>query len=132
MKKKNKFYDSGLPKGSFGRMVRINQCINRVIDYKEKLRREEERRVKLLQKAFFDIPIRSIAVWSIRVLNCFGRAKIETLGDLSKYDISLNFSWKTNHILSFRNFGKRSLVELRSKLSDYFISALFPGKGAKK
>ena len=130
LKKKNKLYGAGWPKGSFKRMVEVNQGYNKTIDYKEKLYREEERRMKLLEEFISDIPIRSVAFWSNRVLNCFGRAKIKTLGDLRKWDISLKHSLKMfpSHLLDFRNFGKKSLMEVRDKLSRYLFYTLFERK----
>lgn len=41
---------------------------------------------------------------SVRALNCLKAADVETLGDLVTYD--------KNDLLKFRNFGKKSLIEL--------------------
>jgi DNA-directed RNA polymerase subunit alpha len=45
---------------------------------------------------------------SVRALNCLKTAEVETLGELVRY--------QRNDLLKFRNFGKKSLVELDEKL----------------
>jgi DNA-directed RNA polymerase subunit alpha len=45
---------------------------------------------------------------SVRALNCLKTAEVETLGELVKY--------QRNDLLKFRNFGRKSLVELDEKL----------------
>ena len=42
---------------------------------------------------------------SVRALNCLKAADVETLGELVAYN--------RNDLLKFRNFGKKSLAELR-------------------
>ena len=51
---------------------------------------------------------------SVRALNCLKAAEIETLGDLCKINRS--------ELLKFRNFGKKSLTELDSKLASLNLS----------
>lgn len=51
---------------------------------------------------------------SVRALNCLKAAKVETLGDLVKY--------QKNDLLKFRNFGKKSLTELDDLLEQYGLS----------
>lgn len=51
---------------------------------------------------------------SVRALNCLKAADIETLGDLCKINRS--------ELLKFRNFGKKSLTELDSKLASLNLS----------
>ena len=46
---------------------------------------------------------------SVRALNCLKSAEVETLGELVKFS--------RNDLLKFRNFGKKSLVELDAKLA---------------
>jgi DNA-directed RNA polymerase subunit alpha len=47
---------------------------------------------------------------SVRAYNCLKAAKINTLGELVQYD--------THELLKFRNFGKKSLVEIEELLSE--------------
>jgi DNA-directed RNA polymerase subunit alpha len=47
---------------------------------------------------------------SVRALNCLKAAEIETLGDLVQYD--------KNDMLKFRNFGKKTLVEIEELLAN--------------
>lgn len=47
---------------------------------------------------------------SVRAYNCLKAAKINTLADLVKYD--------THELLKFRNFGKKSLVEIEELLQE--------------
>ena len=46
---------------------------------------------------------------SVRALNCLAAANVETLGDLVQYN--------KNDLLKFRNFGKKSLLELENLLA---------------
>jgi DNA-directed RNA polymerase subunit alpha len=59
---------------------------------------------KLLKTSLEDLDL------SVRAYNCLKAAKINTLGDLVRYD--------TNELLKFRNFGKKSLVEIDKLLED--------------
>ena len=47
---------------------------------------------------------------SVRAYNCLKTAKINTLAELVRYD--------THELLKFRNFGKKSLVEIEELLQD--------------
>ncbi|HXH19970.1 MAG TPA: DNA-directed RNA polymerase subunit alpha [Chitinophagales bacterium] len=47
---------------------------------------------------------------SVRAYNCLKAAKINTLADLVTYD--------TNELLKFRNFGKKSLVEIEQLINE--------------
>ena len=47
---------------------------------------------------------------SVRAYNCLKAAKINTLADLVQYD--------TNELLKFRNFGKKSLVEIEALINE--------------
>ncbi len=51
---------------------------------------------------------------SVRALNCLKAADVDTLGDLVTYN--------KNDLLKFRNFGKKSLVELEEFLSSLKLS----------
>lgn len=59
---------------------------------------------KLLKTSLEDMDL------SVRAYNCLKAAKINTLGELVKYD--------THELLKFRNFGKKSLVEIEELLQD--------------
>jgi len=47
---------------------------------------------------------------SVRAYNCLKAAKINSLSELVSYD--------TNALIKFRNFGKKSLVEIEELLQD--------------
>ena len=57
---------------------------------------------KLLKTSLEDLDL------SVRAYNCLKAAKINSLGDMVKYD--------THELLKFRNFGKKSLVEIEELL----------------
>lgn len=59
---------------------------------------------KLLKTSLEDLDL------SVRAYNCLKAAKINTLGELVKYD--------THELLKFRNFGKKSLVEIEELLQN--------------
>jgi DNA-directed RNA polymerase subunit alpha len=47
---------------------------------------------------------------SVRAYNCLKAAKINSLSELVKYD--------TNELLKFRNFGRKSLMEIESLINE--------------
>ena len=57
---------------------------------------------KLLKTSLEDLDL------SVRAYNCLKAAKIDSLGEMVKYD--------THELLKFRNFGKKSLVEIEELL----------------
>lgn len=59
---------------------------------------------KLLKTSLEDLDL------SVRAYNCLKAAKINTLGDLVQYE--------THELLKFRNFGKKSLVEIEELLQE--------------
>mgnify|MGYP001440970502 CR=1 FL=1 len=59
---------------------------------------------KLLKTSLEDLDL------SVRAYNCLKAAKINSLADLVRYD--------THELLKFRNFGKKSLVEIEELLQD--------------
>ena len=59
---------------------------------------------KLLKTSLEDLDL------SVRAYNCLKAAKINTLGDLVEYE--------THELLKFRNFGKKSLVEIEELLQE--------------
>ena len=69
---------------------------------KEDLDDETSRMRKLLKTRLADLEL------SVRALNCLKTAEVETLGEL--------VSHQRSDLLKFRNFGKKSLVELDEKL----------------
>lgn len=78
----------------------------------------------IIPKDLSEIPIRFVSDWSVRTLNCFGRAKIKTLGDLKKYKLDGSV-YDRESLLGFRQFGKKSLAEVRSKLAGFLVYTLF-------
>lgn len=59
---------------------------------------------KILKTSLEDLDL------SVRAYNCLKAAKINTLAELVKYD--------TNELLKFRNFGKKSLVEIENMIHE--------------
>lgn len=59
---------------------------------------------KLLKTSLEDLDL------SVRAYNCLKAAKINTLAEMVKYD--------THELLKFRNFGKKSLVEIEELLAE--------------
>ena len=59
---------------------------------------------KLLKTSLEDLDL------SVRAYNCLKAAKINTLGEMVQYD--------THELLKFRNFGKKSLVEIEELLQE--------------
>lgn len=59
---------------------------------------------KLLKTSLEDLDL------SVRAYNCLKAAKIDSLGELVQYD--------THELLKFRNFGKKSLVEIEELLQN--------------
>ena len=51
---------------------------------------------------------------SVRAYNCLKAAKINTLAELVQYD--------TNELLKFRNFGRKSLVEIEQLINEKGLS----------
>ena len=51
---------------------------------------------------------------SVRAFNCLKTAKIETLEELVQFD--------TNDLLKFRNFGRKSLIEIEELLVEKGLS----------
>ncbi|MEP7321034.1 MAG: DNA-directed RNA polymerase subunit alpha [Saprospiraceae bacterium] len=63
---------------------------------------------KLLKTSLEDLDL------SVRAYNCLKAAKINSLGEMVKYD--------THELLKFRNFGKKSLVEIEELLATKGLS----------
>jgi DNA-directed RNA polymerase subunit alpha len=80
------------------------------ITFEDSVKREEDvvdehilHMRKLLKTSLEDLDL------SVRAYNCLKAAKINTLGELVKFD--------THELLKFRNFGKKSLVEIEELLT---------------
>jgi DNA-directed RNA polymerase subunit alpha len=63
---------------------------------------------KLLKTSLEDLDL------SVRAYNCLKAAKINSLGEMVQYE--------THELLKFRNFGKKSLVEIEELLQDKGLS----------
>lgn len=70
---------------------------------------EEERRIKQI----LDTPVEELEL-SVRSSNCLKNAQVKTIGDLTR---------KTDEeIAKFRNFGKKSLQEIKDKLKNWGLT----------
>jgi DNA-directed RNA polymerase subunit alpha len=83
------------------------------IDYEDKMANEEfDEEIlhmrQLLKTKLVDLDL------SVRALNCLKAAEVESLGDLVKFN--------KNDLLTFRNFGKKSLTELDELLETMSLS----------
>jgi DNA-directed RNA polymerase subunit alpha len=70
----------------------------------EEVDAEKQRIANLLRTSIEDLNL------SVRAYNCLKAAKINSLAEMVKYD--------THELLKFRNFGKKSLVEIEELLQD--------------
>ena len=61
----------------------------------------------------YDIPIKELE-FSVRSLNCLQQENIRTLGELALK--------RASDLLAIKNFGKKSLYEIRDKLAQYGLS----------
>ncbi len=61
----------------------------------------------------YDIPIKDLE-FSVRSLNCLQQENIRTLGELAQK--------RASDLLAIKNFGKKSLYEIREKLAQYGLS----------
>jgi DNA-directed RNA polymerase subunit alpha len=76
------------------------------VQFEEEERKEDDERVKL--KKLLGMSVNEIEL-SVRAANCLNNANITTVGQLSM---------KTEQeMLKYRNFGKKSLNEIKEKLS---------------
>src|SRR3989339_856108 len=78
---------------------------------------QEEKMKELLSQPL------SIMDLSVRSANCLASAGLKTIGDL--------VSKQEEEIISFKNFGKRSLTEIKEKLSELGLSLNMNVKGNK-
>lgn len=70
---------------------------------------EEEERIKTI----LDTPVEELEL-SVRSSNCLKNANIKTIGDLTRRS--------EDEIAKTRNFGKKSLLEIKEKLSEWGLS----------
>jgi len=70
---------------------------------------EEEERIK----ALLDTPVEELEL-SVRSSNCLKNANIKTIGDLTRRT--------EEDIAKTRNFGKKSLMEIKEKLKEWNLS----------
>ena len=82
-----------------------------VVEIEEAARREDEDRERL--RAVLMMSVNEIEL-SVRAANCLNNANITTVGELAA---------KTEaEILKYRNFGKKSLTEIKDKLAELGVS----------
>lgn len=60
-------------------------------------------------RTLLKIPVEDMQL-SVRVFNCLKADKINSLAELVKYD--------TNELLKFRNFGRKSLMEIEALINE--------------
>jgi len=69
----------------------------------------EEDKAQEVLESVLALPVNIIEL-TVRSINCLNRAKIKTIGDLVKQT--------EDKLLSFRNFGKKSLNEIKKKIAE--------------
>ncbi len=74
----------------------------------EEEKKEKDKTNKVLED-LLDFPVNIIEL-SVRSINCLNRARIKTIGDLVKQP--------EDRLLAFKNFGKKSLNEIKKKLNE--------------
>ncbi len=82
---------------------------NITFDVKEKKDAEMVDEAILQMRKLLKTPLEDLDL-SVRAYNCLKAAKITTLSELVKYD--------TNELLKFRNFGRKSLMEIESLIQE--------------
>ncbi len=85
-------------------------------DHESKWAEEEFRMIteeKPVENKCYDIPIKELE-FSVRSLNCLQQENIRTLGELATKNAS--------DLLVIKNFGKKSLYEIRDKLAQYNLN----------
>ena len=83
------------------------------LDTEEKMATEEFDETSLHMRQLLKTKLVDLDL-SVRALNCLKAADVETLAEL--------VSFNRNDLLKFRNFGKKSLVELDAKLLSLNLS----------
>lgn len=93
----------------------FDEYLNIFIQYKD----EEADKLKMIASdkeepnKNYDIPIKELE-FSVRSRNCLKRGNIKSLGDLTRM--------RASDLLQIKNFGKKSLVEIREKLANYGLA----------
>jgi DNA-directed RNA polymerase subunit alpha len=85
-------------------------------DHQARWQEEEFRMIteeKPVENKCFDIPIKELE-FSVRSLNCLQQENIRTLGELAQKNAA--------DLLVIKNFGKKSLYEIRDKLAQYGLT----------
>jgi DNA-directed RNA polymerase subunit alpha len=82
---------------------------NITFDTKEKKDEEVVDEHILHMRKLLKTPLEDLDL-SVRAYNCLKAAKISTLSELVKYD--------TNELLKFRNFGRKSLMEIEALINE--------------
>jgi hypothetical protein len=85
----------------------LNKRLDFVMDQLNRIKANSVSRdsIEFLNTRLIDLDL------SVRVINCFKEADVDTIADV------LNYS--RNELLSFRNFGKKSLEEVKALLKNY-------------
>lgn len=91
----------------------LKDSLNIFISFEEQPEEEEKPPEKDKSEEVLDsvlaLPVNIIEL-TVRSINCLNRAKIKTIGDLVKQT--------EDKLLSFRNFGKKSLNEIKKKIAE--------------
>lgn len=95
----------------------FNEYLRLFIQFKEMERLDEEIMIKEAEEVEedkkMDIQVKDLE-FSVRARNCLKRANIKSLGELTDLTVA--------DLLAIKNFGKKSLTEIREKLSQYGMS----------
>jgi len=85
----------------------LNKRLDKVMDQLNRVKANPDNRdiIKILNTRFINLDM------NVRIINCFKEADVDTIGDLLDYSC--------NELLRFRNFGKKSLEEVRELLKNY-------------
>ncbi len=92
-------------------------------EYEGKFAEEEYAMVveeKKEENKAYDIPIKELE-FSVRSRNCLEQENIKTLGELAEK--------RASDLLAIKNFGKKSLFEIREKLAQYGLHLKDEGEG---
>jgi len=92
----------------------LKDSLNIFISFEEETEEEEEKQPEKekseeVLESILALPVNIIEL-TVRSINCLNRAKIKTIGDLVKQT--------EGKLLSFRNFGKKSLNEIKKKITE--------------
>ncbi|MBN1384956.1 MAG: DNA-directed RNA polymerase subunit alpha [Elusimicrobia bacterium] len=91
----------------------VNIFINFEEEEKEEVKSEGTKSEEKLSSGIVNQPVEIIEL-SIRAANCLKRARIKTIGDLTKRS--------RDELLGYKNFGRKSLEEIEMKLKELGVS----------